>query len=80
MIFKQKINDFAIASLDQCMANILLDLLDNKLSMPIKCQGLLDMFNGIEAVQTRHYIKIDCHSYIVNFAQNILIPGTTNSS
>jgi hypothetical protein len=32
--------------------------------MPIKCQGLLDMFNGVKVVQTRDYIKIDCHTYI----------------
>lgn len=32
--------------------------------MPIKQQGLLDMFNGINVAQTRDYIKIDCHTYV----------------
>jgi hypothetical protein len=32
--------------------------------MPIKRQGLLDMFNGVDVVQTKHYIKLDCHTYI----------------
>ena len=25
------------------------------------------MFNGIDVTQTKHYIKIDCHSYIDKF-------------
>jgi hypothetical protein len=39
-------------------------MLNKMLTMPIKCQGLLDMFNGINVVQTRDYIKINCHIYI----------------
>jgi hypothetical protein len=44
-------------------ANICLDMLDKKLTMPIKGQSLLDMFNSIDVTQTKHYIKIDCHTY-----------------
>jgi hypothetical protein len=38
-------------------------MLDDKLTMPIKCQSLLKMFNSINVVQTKYYIKIDCHTY-----------------
>jgi hypothetical protein len=40
--------------------------------MPIKRQGLLDMFNGINIVQTRYYIKIDCHMYVEKFCKKYL--------
>jgi hypothetical protein len=67
-----QVDDFAIAVPDQQMANILLDMLDDKLTMPIKRQGLLDMFNGIDVTQTRNYRKIDCHTYINKFCSKYL--------
>jgi hypothetical protein len=67
IIFECQVNDFAIAALDQRTANILLDMLNEKLTMPIKRQGLLDMFNGIDVIQMHHYIKINCNTYITKF-------------
>ncbi len=52
--------DFAIAAPDAQTADILLDMLDDKLMIPIKQQGFLDMYNGIGVYQTRDYIKIAC--------------------
>jgi hypothetical protein len=60
----RQVDNFVITALDQCTADILVDMLDNNLTMPIKRQGLLDMFNGVNVIQTSHYIKIDCHTYI----------------
>jgi hypothetical protein len=51
-IFKRQVEDFAIADPDEKTADILLDLLDDQLSIPLKRQGLLDMFNGVNVVQT----------------------------
>jgi hypothetical protein len=48
----QQVDDFAIATSDERTAIILLNMLDKKLTMPIKQQGLLDMFNGTNVVQT----------------------------
>jgi hypothetical protein len=67
-----QVDAFAIGALNQCTADILMDMLDKKLTMPIKRQGLLDMFNGIDVVQTKHYIKIDCHTYINKFCSKYL--------
>jgi hypothetical protein len=67
VLFMQQVDDFAIGTPDQRTADILLDMLDDKLTMPIKQQGLLDMFNGINVVQTKNYIKIDCHTYVNKF-------------
>ncbi len=67
VIFKRQFDDFAIATADEKTANILLDLIDDELSISLKQQGLLDMFNGINITQTRDYIKINCHTYIDKF-------------
>jgi hypothetical protein len=72
IVFKQQVDNFAIAAPDQRTADILLNVLDKKLTMPIKRQGLLDMFNGINVVQTKHYIKIDCHTYSDKFCEKYL--------
>ena len=80
----RQVDDFAITAPDPRTADILLDMLDDKLSMPIKRQGLLHMYNGIDVTQTRHYIKIDCYTYISKFCTKYLdsqlgkVPLTAN--
>jgi len=72
VIFMRQVDDFAIATADEATANKLLDTIDNMLSIPLKGQGLLDMFNGIDIVQTKHYVKIDCHTYINKFCEKYI--------
>jgi hypothetical protein len=63
-LLKQQVDNFAIAAPDECIANILLDLIDDELSIPMKCQGYLDMYNGIDVLQTSNYIKISTTTFI----------------
>ena len=56
-LLKWQVDDFAIAAPDERTANILLDLIDDKLSIPMKRQGYLDMYNGIDVLQTRTTLK-----------------------
>jgi hypothetical protein len=80
IVFMRQVDDFAIAAPDQQMANILLDMLDNKLTMPIKCQGLLDMFNGVDVIQTRNYVKkLTVIHTSTHSAQSTLTCGSTKS-
>jgi hypothetical protein len=72
VIFKRQVDDFAIAAPDEKTADILPDILNNQLSIPLKRQGLLDMLNGINVTQTQDYIKIDCHIYIDKFCQKYI--------
>jgi hypothetical protein len=53
VIFLCQVNDFAIATSDPKKSEILLDMLDERLTIPIKQQGYLNMFNGIDVTQTR---------------------------
>ncbi len=72
VIFKRQVDDFAIAAPDKKTADILLDLIDDQLTIPLKGQGLLDMFNGANVVQTRDYIKINYQMYINKFCEKYL--------
>ncbi len=68
----RQVDNFAIAAPNQGTADVLLDMLDKKLTMPINHQGLLDMFNGINIVQTKNYVKINCHTCIDKFCSKYL--------
>ena len=49
---------------DAKTSDILMDMIDDHLKIPIKQQGYLDMYNGIDILQTRYYIKINLRSFI----------------
>ena len=72
VIFKLKVDNFAIAAPNAHTADILLDMIDDALSMPFKQQDLLKMFNGVDIMQTCYYVKIDCHTYIGKFCEKYL--------
>jgi hypothetical protein len=72
VIVKHQVDDFATTTPDQCKADILLDMLDGYLSIPIKRQGYLDMFNGLNVTQTCDYIQIDCHSFVEKVCKKYL--------
>ncbi len=60
----RQVDNFAIAAPNSKTADILLDMIDNKLKIPVKRQGYLDMYNSINVQQTRHYIKISVRLFI----------------
>ncbi len=64
VIFMQQVDDFAIAAPDAITTDIPMDMLDNKLSIPIKRLGHLDMYNGVDVHQTWDYIKMTCTTFI----------------
>ena len=41
-----------------------MDMIDDRLKIPIKRQGYLDMYNGIDILQTRYYIEINLKTFI----------------
>ena len=78
VIFKGQVDDFAGAAPDEHTANILLDMIDDKLTIPMKWQGYLDMYNGIDVLQTRHYITISCTTYINIICEKYLLSWMQN--
>jgi hypothetical protein len=84
VIFKCQFDNFAIVAPDEKTADILLNLVNYQLFIPLKRQGLLDMFNSIDITQMQDYIKINCHTYINKFCEKYLntwlnkVPMTEN--
>ena len=64
VLFLWQVDDFAIAAPDAKTSDMLMDLIDKKLSIPIKRQGYLNMYNGVDVYQTRNYIKINIKTFI----------------
>ncbi len=64
VLFSRQVDDFPIACSDESTANRLLDMIDGKLTIPLKQMGLLDLYNGLNVIQTWDYIKIKCSTYL----------------
>jgi hypothetical protein len=64
ILFMRQVDNFAIAAPDEYTLEILMDLIDDKLCIPIKRQGYLDMYNGVDILQTKHYIKLSVKTFI----------------
>jgi hypothetical protein len=73
VILKQKVDDFAIATPDKHTTNILLDKIDDELFIPMKRQGYLDMYNGIDVALTWDYIKVLGTTFIEKICEKYLI-------
>ena len=64
VIFKRQVDDFAVAAPSERIANILFDMIDERITFPLKRMGLVDMFNGMDILQTRDYVKMSCKTYL----------------
>ena len=64
VLLLRQVDDFATASSDAATCDTVLDLIDAHLKIPLKRLGLVDMYNGVNVEQTKHYVKISCESYI----------------
>jgi hypothetical protein len=53
VVFKRQVDDFAAACPTQRSADLLFDMIDERLSIPIKRQGLLATFNGMDILQSQ---------------------------
>ena len=72
VLFLRQVDDFAIAAPDAYTSDFLMDLIDEKLSEPIKRQGYLDLYNGVDIIQTRHYVKLNVKTFVEKaFAKHI---------
>jgi hypothetical protein len=79
VVFMCQVDNFAIAAPNQQTADILFNMLEEKLTMPIKRQGRLDMFDGVGIFQTKNYVKSTATPTSTSFAQNTLTCGSTKS-
>eukprot|EP00804_Cyclotella_cryptica_P012200 CCRYP_009883-RA/>CCRYP_009883-RA protein AED:0.21 eAED:0.21 QI:0/-1/0/1/-1/1/1/0/337 len=62
--FKRQVDDFEFGTSSVSLANSFYDAIDDHLTMTIKRQGLVTLFNGVDILQSRNYIKISAETYI----------------
>jgi hypothetical protein len=70
ILFLQQVNDFAIACASKAVYDAFCDDLDKHLSIPITRHGLMQHYNGVDIVQTAHYISILVKSYLTQVLQS----------
>jgi hypothetical protein len=58
VLFKRQVDDFAVAAISHALANAIFDAIDAVLQMPMRRQGLIVMYNGLDIQQSRYFIKI----------------------
>ena len=72
MLFKRQVDDFAVAAPSKRIADILFDMIDDRLTFPLKCMGIVELFNGTGVLQTQDYIKVHCKTYLERIMQKHL--------
>ncbi|KAL9178452.1 hypothetical protein ACHAXT_003782 [Thalassiosira profunda] len=72
VFLKRQVDDFEVAVSSERLANIIYDMIDEELTFPLKRMGLVSMFNGLDILQTRDYIKVYAKTYIERVAEKHL--------
>jgi hypothetical protein len=73
------VDDFALATENEETAQYFFDVLDDKLTMPMKRLGLITLFNGVDVLQTNYYVKNSCQTYLEKFLNAIWRIGCPTS-
>ena len=60
----RQVDDFAVSAPTTSLGNKFFQQLDEHLIEPLKMQGTINYFNGVNLVQTRNYITVNCKMYL----------------
>ena len=64
ILFLCQVDDFAVAAKHSHTAHHIIQQIDSNMTISMKALGLMTCFNGMDIIQTKHYIKLHCASYI----------------
>ena len=64
VLFLRQVDDFAISCEDKATAMDVIAQINNKMTIVVKELGLIDRFNGVDVLQSRHFIKLYNKTYI----------------
>ena len=70
ILFLRQVDDFAIASRDKTLCLDTIQNIGDHLIVPLHQLGIIHKFNGVDILQTRHYVTISCESYIDKIIAN----------
>lgn len=68
-LFMRQVDDFAIATDLESTASRLIADINQHLRLPIHILGTVKRYNGMDILQTKHYVKISCEKYITKMAK-----------
>lgn len=69
VVFKRQVDDFAVATTDQTIADQLWDLIDSNLQIPIKRYGLISLYNGLDVLQSRWFVKVSVQTWLTKIME-----------
>ena len=64
ILFLRQVDDFAVAAANKEVAGEVIKTIDKYMSIKIKDLGSLTRYNGVDVLQTRHFIKLHNPTYI----------------
>ena len=70
IILKRQVDDFALATAKKRIADRVFDLIDSHLKLKMRRQGIIAMYNGLDLIQSRWYIKISVETWL----NKVLLP------
>lgn len=70
ILFLRQVDDFALATTHSTTAEQMITNIDSHMRISIKNLGLVTLFNGIDVLQTKYYIKIFCATYLAKVQKN----------
>jgi hypothetical protein len=70
ILFLRQVDDFALATTHSTMAQQMINNIDGHMRISIKNLGLVTLFNGMDILQTKYYIKLFCSTYLAKVQKN----------
>ena len=70
ILFLRQVDDFAVAARDPSDAHRIIQLINSSLSIPVKDQGIIEWYNGIDVEQTKYYIRLHATTYFNKMLKN----------
>jgi hypothetical protein len=64
ILFLRQVDDFAVASRSEQISTAVINEIDKYMKIEIKDLGQLTRYNGVDIVQTKHYIKLNNPTYL----------------
>ena len=74
MFFLQQVDNFSVSSQPKKIIDKVFSLIQEGLKEQLKILGKLKLYNGLNIIQGRHFVKIKSESYILRILQIYITP------
>ena len=69
ILFLRQVDDFAVAASTPEKARQVITTIGTHLIVPLNDLGIIRKFNGVNIIQSRHFIQINCQDYLTKILQ-----------